>query len=341
MSAVKNPIIVRKVKGGGSGGGHGSAAWKIAYADFVTAMMAFFLLMWLLGSTAKGDLSGIAEYFQTPLKVALAGGDGSGDSSSVLKGGGMDLSRANGQIKRGDKPPERKTINLRAARAEIERIELARLGELNRRIGAAIDGNPTLRNFKNQLKIELTPDGLRIQIVDQQNRPMFDIGSATLKPYTAEILMELAKLINEVPHKITLAGHTDAAKYSGGERGYSNWELSADRANASRRQLVAGGLAEDKILRVMGVADASPVDAENPLSASNRRISILVLNTGGQERALGTAPPSDTEPASPAIADAAPAGPQSVPAALPAVAVVAAPPSAATVSEPPARANSH
>src|SRR5687768_5678250 len=156
---AKPPIVVKRIKRGG-GKGHGAAAWKIAYADFVTAMMAFFLLMWLLGSTTKGDLQGIAEYFRTPLKVAMQGGSGSGDSSSVIQGGGGDLTRQSGQIKRGETVAEKKTVNLRAAQAELERRETERLIALKARIDQAIEANPLLRNFKSQIRVELTPEGL-------------------------------------------------------------------------------------------------------------------------------------------------------------------------------------
>jgi len=280
----KPPIIVRRINRAHAA--HHGGAWKIAYADFVTAMMAFFLLMWLIGSTTKGDLEGIAEYFKTPLKVALAGGSGSGDSSSVIQGGGTDLSRATGQRKLGERPAPKRSINLEAAKAVLERQELERLTDLKRRIEVAIEATPTLANFKQQLRIDLVPDGLRIQIVDEQNRPMFDSGKAMLKPYTREILLELAKLMNDVPNRISLSGHTDSAKYAGGERGYSNWELSADRANASRRELVAGGIAEKKILRVTGLGEASMLDKSDPLNPINRRISIIVLNSKAEERIL-------------------------------------------------------
>src|SRR5438445_7055615 len=164
------PIIVKRIKK--TAGGHHGGAWKIAYADFVTAMMAFFLLMWLLGSTAKGDLNGIAEYFQTPLKVAMSGGSGSGDSSSVIQGGGKDLTRKDGQIKKGDDDVQKKTYNLKAAQAELERAEASRLKLLKGRIEAAIEASPTLKLYKKQLLLDITTEGLRIQIVDEQNRPM-------------------------------------------------------------------------------------------------------------------------------------------------------------------------
>ncbi len=274
--AVPRPIIVKRIKK--SGGGHHGGAWKIAYADFVTAMMAFFLLMWLLGSTTKGELQGIAEYFQTPLKVAMEGGSGSGDSSSVIKGGGKDLTKQVGQINKGDNPAQKKTYDLKAAQADMERIEASRLKALKGRIEAAIDASPTLKQFKKQLLIDITTEGLRIQIVDEKNRPMFALSKAKLEPYTKEILHDIGQTLNDVPNKISLSGHTDATPYSGGGSGYSNWELSADRANASRRELVAGGMDEGKILRVVGLASAVPIDRNDPFNPINRRISIIVMN---------------------------------------------------------------
>ena len=276
MSEQKAPIIIKRIKKGG--GGHHGGAWKIAYADFVTAMMAFFLLMWLLGSTAKGDLEGIAEHFKTPLKVAMQGGSGSGDSSSVIKGGGTDLTRQTGQVKMGEIESEDKSYNLKAARAELERQEAQRLATLKKKLEAAIDSNPTLRQFKRQLLIDITTEGLRIQIVDEQNRPMFNLASADLQPYSRIILREIGAVLNEVPNRVSLSGHTDATLFAGGGRGYSNWELSADRANASRRELVAGGMDEAKILRVVGLGSSVPFGDAAPTDPINRRISIIVMN---------------------------------------------------------------
>jgi len=277
------PIIVKKIKKGGHG--HHGGAWKIAYADFVTAMMAFFLLMWLLGSTAKGDLQGIAEYFKTPLQVALAGGSGSGDSSHVIKGGGRDLTRLEGQVKNGDVEAKRRTVNLKAAQAEIARLERQKLAELKGRLEEMIEAHPALLAFKSQLLIDITLDGLRIQIVDEQNRPMFASGSSVLQPYTRVILREIATVLNEVPNRVSISGHTDARPYGGGERGYSNWELSADRANASRRELVAGGMEEKKIARVVGLSSSVLFDAGDPHSPINRRITIIVMNKRAEEAA--------------------------------------------------------
>ncbi|UGQ44669.1 flagellar motor protein MotB [Massilia endophytica] len=274
------PIIVKRVRK--HGGGHHGGAWKIAYADFVTAMMAFFLLMWLLGSTTKGDLNGISEYFKTPLKVAMQGGAGSGDSSHIIKGGGKDLTRSDGQVKASDDPAVKKTYNLTAAKAQLEREEKERLQQLKTRISATIDANPNLKKFKDQLLLDFTSEGLRIQIVDEQNRPMFALAKADLQPYTREILQAIGPVLNEVPNKIGLSGHTDSTPYFT-ETGYSNWELSADRAAASRRALVQGGMADNKVLRVVGLASVAHLDRKDPFNPINRRISIIVMNKKTEE----------------------------------------------------------
>ncbi len=278
----QRPIVIKRIKKV-SGGAHGGA-WKIAYADFVTAMMAFFLLMWLLGSTSKAKLQGIAEYFQTPLKIALSGGEGSGDSSSIIKGGGTDLTRSLGQVKKGDVESTR-SINLDASRAkkQMEQQEAMRLQDIKAKLDKAVASNPKMQQFKKQMKIDITSDGLRIQIIDDKNRPMFDSGGAVMKYYTRDILREIGKTLNEVPNRISLSGHTDAVPYAGGDAGYSNWELSADRANASRRELVAGGLEDGKVLRVVGLGSAIPFDKDDPNASVNRRISIIVMNKKAEE----------------------------------------------------------
>ena len=277
------PIIVKRIKK--TAGGHHGGAWKIAYADFVTAMMAFFLLMWLLGSTSKGDLNGIAEFFQTPLKVAMQGGSGSGDSSSIIKGGGADLTRRNGQVKKGDTAPEKKTYDLKAAKALLAAEEAGRLKALKAKIEQTIQANPLLRKYQAQLLLDITSEGLRIQIVDEQNRPMFAVGSAQVQPYTAEILHVIGLVLNEVPNRIGLSGHTDSTPYMT-DAGYSNWELSADRANASRRELVLGGMSDAKILRVVGLASATHLDRKDPFNPINRRISIIVMNKATEEAVM-------------------------------------------------------
>ena len=281
------PIIVKRVKRGGHAA-HGGA-WKIAYADFVTAMMAFFLLMWLLGSTTEGDRKGIADYFQNPLKVALlSNGSGSGDSSSVVKGGGTDLTRSDGQVKRGEIDEKRKTINLQTIKHEARQAEAARLQALQQKMREMVANNPRLAAMSSQIRLDMTPDGLRIQIVDEQSRAMFDSGSAVVKPYMRELLHEIAQVLAEVPNRLTIEGHTDAAPFAGGERGYSNWELSSDRANASRRELLAGGLPEARVLRVQGLASSALYERDAPLGAVNRRISIIVMNREAEDRLLAS-----------------------------------------------------
>ena len=283
------PIIVKRIKKGGHAA-HGGA-WKIAYADFVTAMMAFFLLMWLLGSTTEGDKKGIADYFASPLKLSLlASGSGAGDASHVVKGGGEDLTRQAGQVKRGEVEAQRKTINLRALKAEQVRAEKAKLEELKEKVEAKVAANPTLATLASQIKLDMVRDGLRIQIVDELERPMFDSGSAVVKPYMKTLLREIGSVLAEVPNHLTLEGHTDAQPFGGGDRGYSNWELSADRANASRRELMTGDLPENRLLRVQGLAASSPFDRKDPLSPANRRISIIVIKREAEDRFFRTAP---------------------------------------------------
>ncbi|MFY9476066.1 MAG: flagellar motor protein MotB [Pseudomonadota bacterium] len=301
------PIIIKRIKKGGHAA-HGGA-WKIAYADFVTAMMAFFLLMWLLGSTTEGDKKGIADYFNSPLKVAMFGGSGSGDSSSVIKGGGTDLSNTSGQVKRGQVEAPKRTFNLQALKAMREQqaqAEAARLKVLKQKVEEVIANDSRLAQYKSQIKLDLTAEGLRIQIVDNQNRPMFDSGNSDVKGYIQDILRAIGGVLREVPNKLTIEGHTDSKPFSSGDRGYSNWELSADRANASRRELIAGGLPGDKVLRVQGLAASMLYEKDNPESPLNRRISIIVMNREAEDRVFKAAEAEATASA-PEDAEAIPA----------------------------------
>ncbi|CAN5707508.1 flagellar motor protein MotB [soil metagenome] len=282
------PIIIKRVKK--TAHAHHGGAWKIAYADFVTAMMAFFLLMWLLGSTAKGDLQGIASYFQSPLKVEMAGGSGAGASSSIVTGGGKDLTRTVGEVKRSDgsKGKNSAPLNVEDPKREQAKQDARRMNELRAKMDALIAGNPKLREFRSQIKMQVTIDGLEIQIVDDQNRPMFDTGSSLVKPQMRDILHEIGSALNGIENKVSLAGHTDATPYGNGDRGYGNWELSADRANASRRELVASGMPDDKLVRVVGLAASDLLDKGNAMAPVNRRISITVLTHEAESRLLGT-----------------------------------------------------
>ena len=253
---IKRPVMAA---------GHHGGGWKIAYADFMTAMFAFFLVMWLLSSSSPKQLAGIAEQFKMPLKVALTGGPAASNNTSVIPGGGADPSRPAGDASQ----PEGESGDPGDAKG---------LDDLKQRLDTMIESSPVLKQFRPQLLIDITPEGLRIQIVDSSNRPMFDRSSAIVVSYMRTILREIGPVLNAQPNKITLSGHTDATQYTQGDKSYSNWELSSDRANASRRELVAGGMDERRVLRVMGVASSIHLNKDDPFAATNRRISIVVLN---------------------------------------------------------------
>lgn len=283
---LPRPIIVKKIKKV-SGGGHHGGAWKIAYADFVTAMMAFFLLMWLLGTLNTAKLEGISAYFKTPLLTALGGPAVASSDSLIKSSGSKDLAKKQLQTKPVGNPEiKKKSVDIKDAKQALEKAEARKLEELKAKIAKAIEDSPTLIKFKNQLLLDITTEGLRIQIIDEQNRPMFASSRAELQPYAKQILREIGLMLNGVTNKISLSGHTDIVPYPNGEKSYSNWELSSDRANASRRELIAGGMDETKLLRVVGLASASLFDKENPFNPSNRRISIIVMNKKAEEDAV-------------------------------------------------------
>lgn len=272
MIDKKQPIIVKKVFHGGHG--HHGGAWKVAFADFVTAMMAFFMLMWLMGSTTKEERAAISEYFDnpsmskgtssTPAPSAVQGAGGA--STSLIKlGGAMEMNKEKEKEKEKEKTQQ-----------EQELKEKAQLDGLMDSLKEAIEQSQTLQPFKEQLLLDITAEGLRIQIVDKENRPMFDSGGANLKHYTYDILRELARFIAAVPNRISISGHTDAAPFR--RENYGNWELSSDRANAARRVLADNGVAEEKIGRVVGLASSVPFDKANPNGPINRRIAIIVMN---------------------------------------------------------------
>jgi len=255
-------IVVRKKRRRREHGGAHGGAWKIAYADFVTAMMAFFLLMWLMMSTNHGDLEGIAQYFNRPLSALFKQGPGSTENL----------------------PQTNTEQNTEKEKEKEKAADQAKLQELQQKLEQLVQQNPKLAAFKNQIKIDVTSEGLRIQIVDDKDRPMFAVGSAKLESYTKVILDQIGKTLNDVPNPISIAGHTDNLKYSGAGAGYSNWELSAERANAARRELIEGGMAQSKILQVRGLADAIPLVKNDPSNPTNRRISIVVMNNESVEK---------------------------------------------------------
>ncbi|HEY3326611.1 MAG TPA: flagellar motor protein MotB, partial [Novimethylophilus sp.] len=331
------PIIVKKIKKGGHG--HHGGAWKIAYADFVTAMMAFFLLMWLLGSTTKEQKQAISDYFNNPSAVS---GPGGASTSMIKIGGGKDVTHSEGDTKKGsnkdERPKETQPAPKKAEVGEITKDDKQRLLELKKELENAIDASEALKPFKDQLLLEITKEGLRIQIIDKENRPMFNSGSSVMQPYASEILKEIGKVINHVPNKISLSGHTDATPYSKFSGIYTNWELSADRSNASRRALISGGMDEDKVARVVGLSSAVLFDKDNPYNPINRRISIIVLNKETEDAILhdeGKLDQTSAENNTPvAAAPAAPDKKPSSPAAISPAPVPAAPAKPATAAQP-------
>jgi chemotaxis protein MotB len=283
--AAKQPIIIKKIKKHAHG--HHGGAWKVAYADFVTAMMAFFMLLWLLSFTTPGQRSAIQGYFENP---SMTPGE-SGASTSIIDLEGSAPEAPKGQ---GDNTMELNAENIEKL---AEKVERERLESLLEELKEAVEKSQALQAFKDQLLLDITSEGLRIQIVDKENRPMFDLGSDVLKNYTRDILHEIVKVINEVPNKISITGHTDQTPYSS-HKGYSNWELSADRANAARRELVVGGMTEEKIGRVVGLSSSVLFDKENPFNPINRRISIIVMNKAAENAVMegeGKAEPEKEE----------------------------------------------
>jgi chemotaxis protein MotB len=231
--------------------------------------------------------------------VALMGGSGAGESASVIQGGGKGLIARSGEMQKSASPFDRQTPDMRPHRPLVDKkAEVAKLGELKDKVTEALGLIPDAKQLSEQVRMDLTPEGLRIQIVDDQSRPMFDSGSAVVKDYMREVLRTMGKVLNSVDYRITLSGHTDATAYASGVRGYSNWELSADRANASRRELIAGGMDDAKIVRVIGAGSSVMLDREKPTAPINRRISITVMNKETEARVfreLGTQTASDAE----------------------------------------------
>jgi chemotaxis protein MotB len=289
MSEQRPTIIVRRIKKV-AGGGHHGGSWKVAYADFVTAMMAFFLVMWLMGATTNKERAAISEYFRNPSPLSGKSfspapgpaGPGGASTSMIKLGGTMDLPRGENDNPFAKPPGDAQ----QAAEEQQKAQEKQRLETLMQALEEAIGKSQALEPFKDQLLLDLTPEGLRIQIVDQQNRPMFDLGGTVLKSYTQTILAELAGFINQVPNHVSITGHTDTTQYTS-NRGYTNWELSAERANAARRALVAGGMHEDKVSRVVGLSSSVLFDKQNPQNPINRRISIVVMTKAAEQAMQG------------------------------------------------------
>ncbi|MHC9003436.1 flagellar motor protein MotB [Enterobacter adelaidei] len=264
------PVIISRKRKKKKHAHHGGT-WKIAYADFMTAMMAFFLVMWLLSQSTEMERELIADYFRMPLKPSMANGNKTSLSDSVIPGGGDDILKQDGEVfkaKIGNLDRHKRVESLKQAKEKLQRM---------------IETDPRLNNFKSNILLNLTNDGLLIQITDSQDRPMFRVGSELPESYMNGILQALVPLLQELPNALSLTGHTDSLPYAGGEGGYSNWELSAGRANAARRVLVRNGLNDERFLRVIGTASRMPLENSSPESAVNRRISILVLSRSKEQ----------------------------------------------------------
>ncbi|AYF89772.1 flagellar motor protein MotB [Pseudomonas sp. JS3066] len=319
------PIIVKRVKRYAAG--HHGGAWKIAFADFATAMMAFFLVLWLMSSATPEQKKAISGYFKDPIGFSESaspyvidlGGTPTPAPDRTLNPELKDAPDSQeSAVDSSDKAPvDASKVETLADQIERERLELL-LQELQNKV----EENPELRKFKDQILFEITQDGLRIQIMDAANRPMFDLGSARLQPYFEDILLILAETIKAVPNKISISGHTDAKPYAGdGE--FGNWELSAGRANAARRTLIAGGYPEEQVARVVGYASSALFDRKDPFNPVNRRIDIIVLTKKAQRAIEGeqgdAAKPEEPQsqpqpPASGSVAPEAPVNDPAVPA---------------------------
>ena len=382
MADERPIIIVKKIKK--VAGGHHGGAWKVAYADFVTAMMAFFLLLWLLNAVTEEQKQGIANYFRPTLAVQNTSAtfsimQGNAQPMADMQGGASaqtevddpeetDVTQPEPASNEGDKPqtdqgdqPDKgegktpdpgqgdKPVDLAEAEAAVKAEEQRQFEQIKSDIKNAIEEDPALKELEKNLKIDQTEDGIRIQLLDQEKISMFPSGSASMNPRSKELLEKVAEVVKTLPNKIEISGHTDAQPYAGGNN-YTNWELSADRANASRRVLVGAGIAPERLQKIEGRADTDPFVKADPFDPENRRISIVLLRVPKPEQAGATTPvtvvptgttispegatgqpapagnaPINESPAGDAPADAAPTSEAAPDAGAPATAAAASP----------------
>ncbi len=282
MADEARPIIIKRIKKI-SGGAHGGA-WKVAYADFVTAMMAFFLLLWLLNSTSQEQKEGLADYF-TPTTASTNAESGAGD---ILGGTSLNSDGAQSSAVTVSIPSTTTEVQSEDQNAEQEKSKEDEYAELAAKreqdyfeqmaedIQVAIQENPELAKLKDQVLIDITEDGMRIQLVDKDNRAMFRPGSANLYSYAEKMIRKIATVVEKMPNRLSISGHTDASPFTS-RHNYSNWELSADRANASRRILNNSGVSANRVAEVLGMAATDPLLPDSPLRPENRRITFLLL----------------------------------------------------------------
>jgi chemotaxis protein MotB len=302
-SASKPQIVIIKRKGGGGHAAHHGGAWKVAYADFVTAMMAFFLLLWLLNVTTQDQKKAIANYFDPTSSSESTSGSGGvlGGQSMLAPGAELTETRPIGtnipepgdpaaawdKTVKQDSPQADANSNPHAAAGQsptdsdktknaVADVEDKNFKEAEASIKQAIQSSPDLQAVAQNLMVDETPEGLRIQIVDQDGSSMFASGGSEMFEKTKKLMALVAQAVSKLPNQISVRGHTDSTPYHSA-KGYNNWDLSTDRANASRRALIEGGLDPSRIANVVGKADKDPLFPENPSAPENRRISIVML----------------------------------------------------------------
>ena len=289
------PIIIKKIKKGG--GGHHGGAWKVAYADFVTAMMAFFLLLWLLNVTTSEQQMGVADYFDPNPRISdgKSGAGGLMGGTTVSPVGAMTSTQTplmqlktdnatNPALRPGQNPGQSQQKGqgdagkqkLDQAKQKKKIAEQNRFDKAKKKLEEAVKKNPALKKVAKNIRVDSTPEGLRIQVLDQEGEPMFATGSAQMFEKTRILMVEIAKTIGDTENQISVRGHTDGVPYGPGAT-YTNWELSADRANSTRRVLLNAGIPEERLNSVQGLADTDHLVPDNPADASNRRISIILL----------------------------------------------------------------
>jgi chemotaxis protein MotB len=310
------PVIVIKKKSGHGGHGHHGGAWKVAYADFVTAMMAFFLLLWLLSITTKEQKQAIANYFDPTSTAETTSGSGGVLGGTSMMSPGAEMSEQKPISSKipvpGDeaeasdtagKPNDSSGNGTQSGIGDAEKAKAAAAAEAEDKnfkqveasIRQAIESVPEMKSMSQNLLVDETPEGLRIQLIDQEGSSMFPSGSNEMYDKTKKLLATVAHIVQKLPNQITIRGHTDSTPYHSA-KGYNNWDLSSDRANASRRALVDAGLDPSKIASVIGKADKEPLFKENPAAPENRRISVVLLRasvsaaSGDSDAAIGHVP---------------------------------------------------
>lgn len=304
MSSDNSPIIIiKKIKKRKKE--HHGGSWKIAYADFVTAMMAFFMLLWLLSLLNKYQLQGVSAYFQKPLSDIFVGSKNAEHYKIPPKEKIVEKNKAmsaDAKVRVSDKKLQNAAVKAEAEnskdadkkkedtpskstdskKSDFKQQQLEML-QIKKRLEIALKNNSSLGQFKDNLSFEIVDDGIKVSLHDSKKNPMFSLGKANFHNYARHIITWLSGEFNHIPKKIVITGHTDAWQYDD-KSNYTNWELSTDRANAVRRLLIAGGMDPDKIIRVEGAADVSLQDNKNGDNPINRRVEVIILTNDAANR---------------------------------------------------------